>query len=237
MANVLTDEKKQQVLAFGRLGWSLRRIQQVTGVRRETASNYLKAAGIPVRPTDGWGRRGALPGSATLPSDVGAAPPAERGMPANPCPSKPANEVTTDFGVIKPASGASTDLNPQQPTPAAACEPERARPASEALPPTRSPSASACEPYRELIELGLARGRNAMAIWQDLVSQAGFASGYQSVKRFICRLQGKQTPEAHPVIVTAPGEDYGKFRVMVSGALFLEGFQHCGQRFSSSSVP
>jgi len=64
-----------------------------------------------------------------------------------------------------------------------------------------------------LIELGLARGRNAMAIWQDLVSQAGYASGYQSVKRFIRRLRGTQAPEAHPVIVTAPGEeaqvDYG----------------------------
>ena len=42
MANVLKEEKKQQVLALGRLGWSLRRIQQATHVRRETASAYLK---------------------------------------------------------------------------------------------------------------------------------------------------------------------------------------------------
>ena len=49
MANVLSDEKKQQVLALGRLGWSLRRIEEATGVRRETASAYLKAAGIAVR--------------------------------------------------------------------------------------------------------------------------------------------------------------------------------------------
>src|ERR1700688_629526 len=46
MANVLNEEKKQQVLALGRLGWSLRRIQQATGIRRETAGAYLKAAGI-----------------------------------------------------------------------------------------------------------------------------------------------------------------------------------------------
>jgi hypothetical protein len=32
MANVLSDEKKQQVIALGRLGWTLRRIQQATGV-------------------------------------------------------------------------------------------------------------------------------------------------------------------------------------------------------------
>ena len=33
----------------------------------------------------------------------------------------------------------------------------------------RNPSASAGEPFREAIELGLSRGRNAMAIWQDIV--------------------------------------------------------------------
>ena len=49
MSNVLMDEKQQQVIALGRLGWSLRRIQRETGVRRETVSDYLKAAGIPVR--------------------------------------------------------------------------------------------------------------------------------------------------------------------------------------------
>ncbi len=38
MANVLNEEKKQQVLALGRLGWSLRRIQQATRIRRETAN-------------------------------------------------------------------------------------------------------------------------------------------------------------------------------------------------------
>src|ERR1019366_2571623 len=43
MANVLNEEKKQQVLALGRLGWSLRQIQQATRIRRETASAYLKS--------------------------------------------------------------------------------------------------------------------------------------------------------------------------------------------------
>jgi transposase len=52
----LSEEKKQQVIALGKLGWSLRRIQQATGVRRETASAYLKAAGVEVY-LPGWGRR------------------------------------------------------------------------------------------------------------------------------------------------------------------------------------
>src|SRR6059036_2397306 len=57
MSNVLSEEKKQQVIALGRLGWPLRRIQQETGIRRETAGAYLKAAGVAIRAPGGWGRR------------------------------------------------------------------------------------------------------------------------------------------------------------------------------------
>jgi hypothetical protein len=53
MSNVLGDDKQQQIVALGQLGWSLRRIEQATGVRRETASGCLKAAGIDVRGR-GW---------------------------------------------------------------------------------------------------------------------------------------------------------------------------------------
>ncbi|WNZ66161.1 hypothetical protein QEG98_34320 [Myxococcus sp. MxC21-1] len=56
MGNVLSDEKKQQVIALGRLGWSLRRIEDATGVRRETASGYLKAADVGIRPPRRWGK-------------------------------------------------------------------------------------------------------------------------------------------------------------------------------------
>jgi transposase len=80
-------------------------------------------------------------------------------------------------------------------------------------PPGRSPQASACEPYREAIEVGLSRRRNAMAIWQDLVDGHGFKVGYASVRRFVRKLRGETTPEIRAVIVTAPGEeaqvDYG----------------------------
>ncbi len=59
MANVLDAEKQQQILALGRLGWTLRRIEQETGVRRETASRYLKQAGVEVRPPGRWGHPAA----------------------------------------------------------------------------------------------------------------------------------------------------------------------------------
>ena len=194
MANVLNEEKKQQVLALGRLGWSLRRIQQATKIRRETASAYLKAAGIAVRLPSGWGR----------------------------CEPKPANEVITDFGAAKPAIPVIPDACSPNPNP----NPENlstkgkakatSKPANENEVITDSavvPSPSACEPYREAIDLGLSRGRNAMAIWQDLVSEYGFASSYQSVQRFVRKRRGTQTPEARVVIVTAAGQeaqvDYG----------------------------
>jgi hypothetical protein len=74
-------------------------------------------------------------------------------------------------------------------------------------PPGRAPIASACEPYRELIEFVLARGCHAMAIWRDLVDDHGFPARYASGRRFVVTLRGLRTPEAHPVIVTAPGEE------------------------------
>ena len=158
MSNVLSvKEKKQQVIALGRLGWSRCGASRERRIFcRETAGAYLRAAGIAVRPPGGWGRNAA----------------------------KPAIECSPTLRPVK--------LPPQ---------------------PNRSPSASACEPHREVIEAELAKGRNAMAIWQDLVDGHGFAGRYASVKRFVRKLCRSPGPEARVVIETAPGEeaqvDYG----------------------------
>jgi hypothetical protein len=45
MVDVSGEEKKQRILALGRLGWSLRQIEATTGVRREWKENW--------RPVDG----------------------------------------------------------------------------------------------------------------------------------------------------------------------------------------
>ncbi len=66
-------------------------------------------------------------------------------------------------------------------------------------------STSFCEPLREAIELDLSRGRNAMAIWQDLVSESGFSGGYQTAKRLVRTLRGNQQPQPRAVILTARG--------------------------------
>ena len=184
MSNVLSEEKRQQVIALGRLGWTLRRIEQATGVRRETAGDYLRAASIAVRPPGGWGRQ--PPSKPAIEVSTDPAPETSSQMIGpTPEPAKPANETSTDFF--------------------AAIAGEHA--------PGRSPTASACEPYREIIQSALARGRNAMAIWQDLVDTFGFTAGYSSVKRFVVKLRGPASPEACGIIETAPGEeaqvDYG----------------------------
>ena len=171
MSNVLKEEKRQQVLALGRLGWSLRQIEEATGVRRETASGYLKAAGLKVR---GRGR-----------------PPAR--------PAKPAisPEMPTDSS---PATAAGKGTAAAAPVPAQQS--------------SRAPQASACEPYRELIVDALGRGRNAMAIWQDLVDDHGFPAGYTSVRRFVSTVRQQPALEARAVITTDRGEeaqvDYGE---------------------------
>jgi transposase len=84
--------------------------------------------------------------------------------------------------------------------------------------PDRSPTASACEPHRDLIEAASRVGRNAKAIWQHLVTQHGFGGGYASVKRFVRKQRGVQTPEERVVLETAPGReaqvDYGEGPMM-----------------------
>src|SRR5437588_101773 len=146
-------------------------------------TSYLKAAGIAVRIPRAWGRR---------------------------APAKPANEVTPDLSEAKPASEVTPDLS-------------EAKPANEVTPdfvgllsqPPSSPAGrvSACEPYRDLIEEKLSRGRNAKAIWQDLVTDHGYPGDYQTVKRFVRRLGGSKLPQAAGIILTEPGEeaqvDYG----------------------------
>jgi transposase len=57
------------------------------------------------------------------------------------------------------------------------------------------------------------RGRNAVAIYQDLVDDHGFTAKYASVRRFVLKLRATSPAEARVVITTAPGEegqvDYG----------------------------
>ena len=192
MGNVLEKAKQEQVIALGRLGWSLRRIEAATGVRRETAGGYLRSAGIALRAPGGWGRKSPAKAASSVTTD-----------PFGEEAAKPANEVITGFSGFRPA--------------------DNSKPANEVitgfLPGVTLPEqagkrpSGASESYREMIELELSRGRNAMGIWQDLVDKHGFTSSYQSVQRFVLKLRGAVSPEARVIVETKPGEegqvDYG----------------------------
>lgn len=72
---------------------------------------------------------------------------------------------------------------------------------------------SACESHRAWIEAQVRLGRNATAIYQELVDDRGFQSRYNSVKRF-CRSVRKSEPEQFDRLEFLPGEeaqvDYGE---------------------------
>jgi hypothetical protein len=59
-------------------------------------------------------------------------------------------------------------------------------------------AASLSEPYRKLTESGLALGRSAMSIWQEMVDQHGFTGAYESVKRFVRKLRAPVPPDHAP---------------------------------------
>ena len=176
-------------------------------MRRETISAYLRGAGVEIWPPGRWRRESKAKAAIAVITGSDAAKPAIPGSAGplnfNPNPSPNPENLSTKgkaTATSKPAIAVITDFGVRL----SGKEPENSKGVG---------SASSSEPYREIIELGLSRDRNAMAIWQDLVSDYGFQGGYQSVRRFAYKLRGAQVPQARAVILTAPGEegqvDYG----------------------------
>jgi transposase len=115
----------------------------------------------------------------------------------------------------------------------------------EQIPPPRPPAPkearSACEEHRAWIEEQVALGRNATAIYQDLVEQRGFAHRYNSVKRFVRGLKRRE-PERFDVLDSAPGEeaqvDFGEGAVTLAANgryrrpfLFVMTLKYSGKSF------
>jgi transposase len=81
--------------------------------------------------------------------------------------------------------------------------------------PTDSPAAtrSRAEPYRSFIEPECAKGRNAKAIYQDLVEHHGYTGSYDAVKRLARKLR-RSEPKVSCRFETDPGQeaqvDYGE---------------------------
>ncbi len=110
------------------------------------------------------------------------------------------------------AADVPTDLGPK---PHAAAEvPTGSKPAGEPEVATDSRSSrSSAEPHRAFIEAELAKRRNAMAIYQDLVEHHGYDGSYDAVKRLVRKLR-KHEPKISCRFETEPGQemqvDYGE---------------------------
>ena len=91
--------------------------------------------------------------------------------------------------------------------------PRPTAPEGAELPKTPEHARSACEPHRTFIEEQIELGRNATAIYQDLVDRFQFKHRYNSVKRF-CRCLKVKRPEQFDRLEFLPGEeaqvDYGE---------------------------
>jgi transposase len=119
-------------------------------------------------------------------------------------------------------------------------EPPASAPPAGALPsPERT--RSACADHREWIEQQVQLGRNAQAIYQDLVDLFGFSHRYNSVKRFVRGLKVRD-PERFDVLDGDPGEEaqvdfgQGALTLLPSGRykrpwLFVMTLKYSGKAF------
>jgi transposase len=77
-----------------------------------------------------------------------------------------------------------------------------------------APGRSTCEEHRAFITAEHARGRNATAIYQDLVERHGYTGSDQAVRRFVRTITSANPPYAKCRFETAPGAeaqvDYGE---------------------------
>ena len=90
--------------------------------------------------------------------------------------------------------------------------PTDSKPGSEAevpageRPATLAKSRSSCEGHRPFITAEVAKGRNGMAIYQDLVEHHGYDGSYDAVKRFV-RTLVSHTPKISCRFETLPGQE------------------------------
>jgi transposase len=153
--------KRQQVIALLALGWSFRRIERETQVRRETVSRYA------------------------------------RSVDPNPAKVFPGSECRAE-GEVQ-GSGGVGGPNAAKVTAGPWANPARVFPGSS-LPPR-----SAAWRYEATIREKLGQGLTAQRIWQDLVEDFGYGYSYESVKRYVRRLEPER--RAVGVMTSLPGEE------------------------------
>jgi transposase len=198
--NELSVTEQESILALLRLGWSVRRVARETGRRHETIRRYGQQAGVlPIKalPVESQATAIAAPAGPSEKLHVGASVKpqiAAAEVPADLAekPHTTATEVPDDLAE-KPHTAATEVLTHLASKPHTAMgEVPTDLPARNAVQnaaPARLRSRSTCSEHAAFIEAGLAKGRNATAIYQDLVEHHAYDGSYDAVKRFARRIR------------------------------------------------
>jgi transposase len=200
--NELSVTEQESILALLRLGWSVRRVARETGRRHETIRRYGQQAGVlpikappPVAPTAIAVTTGSPAEPQTTAIDLPVKPRIAATEVAAGLAEKPhitATEVPTDLA-SKPHTTATevpTDLASEPHTTATEVPTDfAASNGVQNVAPAVLRSRSSCSEHAAFIEAGLAKGRNATAIYQDLVEHHAYDGSYDAVKRFARRIR------------------------------------------------
>jgi len=120
-----------------------------------------------------------------------------------------------EAGILPPAKCTTTPAKvATDPKPHTTPEvPTGSEPKPHTDPEVPTGSRSSAEPFREFLEAELRKGRNAKAIYQDLVLHRGYDGSYDAVKR-LARTMRKREPKVSCRFETEPGQeaqvDYGE---------------------------
>jgi transposase len=184
MANQLKMATVSSIQQLHALGWSQRRIARELDLDRGTVARCLNQGRAGPKP--------AIPptGSEDPKPATFAGPPAPQGETAGHAES--ADPAAGSNAAIPPAGFEGVAISIPAHLPSVDSQAGLGRP-------------SACKTYREQILAGLEQQLSAQRIWQDLVTEHGFAGSYDSVKRFVRRLgQRRELPLRRMEV--APGE-------------------------------
>ena len=188
--NQLKVNQQETILSLWKRGWSARRIARELGLNRETVGKYIpRDEAKPATPTPGSEPEKTL-------CNERAAGDAK----AKPATLTPGTDARVGAKPATPATGIITDT----PAKANAADDLATAPFAEAMAAARA-NVSLCERWKPVIVAGLDQGLSAKRIHQDLVCDHGFAGSYQSVKRFVHKLE-QAAPVPFRRMDFAPGE-------------------------------
>jgi transposase len=203
--NVLKSYLRTTIQTLLERGATQREISRITGVDRKTIRRAQRMASLASSASAGQASEGQTPPPWPPAASVAAAGSAD--AEATGVCEPPANSP----GVATGSAAPEGQTPPPRPPAPGAGVPARAD----------AGCVSVCEPHRSWIEAQVGLGRNAVAIYQDLVELHGFSAAYNSVKRFVAKLKAR-APERFDVLEYLPGEesqvDYGQGALTLANA-------------------